>query len=209
MISAHEALERLRDGNRRFVSGDPGRAPASRRRWSDPGRGQRPFAIILGCADSRVPPEIIFDQGVGDLFVVRVAGNVVTPTQLGSIEYAAVQLGTPLVVVLGHTDCGAVRATVDACLGGAEELSPALRAIVDEVRPSVERVAGAQADRDRDPDALARQAIRANVAASVRGLREGSPVLAERMHSGRLVVVGAEYELDTGLVVLLTDEEIG
>jgi len=199
MIDADEALERLREGNRRFVSDAPGRhADVGRARPGELADGQEPFAIVLGCSDSRVPAEIVFDQGLGDLFVIRVAGNIVAPSQVGSVEFAAAQFGTRLVVVLGHSMCGAVIATLDELGRPSENQSPNLRSIVDRVRPSVEPLLATELRRDRD--ALVREAVRANIRASVSQLRQGSPILEQLMREEGLQVVGAEYSLATGLV---------
>jgi carbonic anhydrase len=197
MIPAHEALQRLRDGNRRFVAEVRGRA-ASRERRQELAAGQEPFAIILGCSDSRVPAEIVFDQGLGDLFVIRVAGNIVAPSQVGSVEFAAARFETRLVVVLGHTSCGAIQATVDELGRRSEEQSRNLRSIVDRIRPSVEPLLGTSLARDRD--ALMHEAVRANIRMSVNQLRHGSEVLEQLIDTGGLRVVGAEYSLDTGVV---------
>jgi carbonic anhydrase len=197
MIPAHEALQRLRDGNRRFVAEVRGRA-ASRERRQELAAGQEPFAIILGCSDSRVPAEIVFDQGLGDLFVIRVAGNIVAPSQVGSVEFAAARFETRLVVVLGHTSCGAIQATVDELGRRSEEQSRNLRSIVDRIRPSVEPLLGTSLARDRD--ALMHEAVRANIRMSANQLRHGSEVLEQLIDTGGLRVVGAEYSLDTGVV---------
>jgi carbonic anhydrase len=197
MIPAHEALQRLRDGNRRFVAEVRGRA-ASRERRQELAAGQEPFAIILGCSDSRVPAEIVFDQGLGDLFVIRVAGNIVAPSQVGSVEFAAARFETRLVVVLGHTSCGAIQATVDELGRRSEEQSRNLRSIVDRIRPSVEPLLGTSLARDRD--ALIHEAVRANIRMSANQLRHGSEVLEQLIDTGGLRVVGAEYSLDTGVV---------
>ena len=197
MIPAHEALQRLRDGNRRFVDEVRGRA-ASRERRQELAAGQEPFAIILGCSDSRVPAEIVFDQGLGDLFVIRVAGNIVAPSQVGSVEFAAARFETRLVVVLGHTSCGAIQATVDELGRRSEEQSRNLRSIVDRIRPSVEPLLGTSLARDRE--ALMHEAVRANIRMSVNQLRHGSEVLEQLIDTGGLRVVGAEYSLDTGVV---------
>jgi carbonic anhydrase len=199
MISAHGALARLREGNRRFVSdARNGNGTATRSRRQALTEGQEPFAIILGCSDSRVPAEIVFDQGLGDLFVIRVAGNIVASSQVDSVEFAAARFGTRLVVVLGHSQCGAVMATVDALRQPADQRSRSLRAIVGRIRPSVEALL-ATGLRD-DPAALLQQAVRANIRASVNHLRHGSEVLERLIAHDGLVVVGAEYSLDTGVV---------
>src|SRR5262245_50296755 len=199
MISAAEALQRLRDGNRRFVANRTAGAALS-----DPERraalvaGQEPFAIILGCSDSRVPAELVFDQGFGDLFVIRVAGNIVAPSQVGSVEFAASRFHTQLVVVMGHSQCGAIIATLEELTGRASSGSRNLRSIVDRVRPSVERLMSE--GHGYHGDALVSEAIRANVRASVDHLRHGSPLLEELIHDAGLQVVGAEYSLETGVV---------
>jgi carbonic anhydrase len=198
MIPAHEALERLRAGNRRFVAGErTADEPLSHQRRAELVAGQEPFAIVFGCSDSRVPAEIVFDQGIGDLFVIRVAGNVVAPSLVGSVEFAAAQFGTRLVVVLGHTRCGAVTATLDELQRPSGGQSKNLRSIVDRVRPAV--VPLLDADPAGDRDALIDRAVRANVIASANQLRHGSEILEELMGDG-LVVVGAEYSLETGVV---------
>jgi carbonic anhydrase len=198
VISAHQALERLRAGNLRFVADRRGGARAGEARRNEVAAAQAPFAIILGCSDSRVPAEIVFDQGLGDLFVIRVAGNIVAPSQVGSVEFAAERFGTPLVVVLGHSSCGAVIATLEELgrPGGAQ--SPNLRAIVDRVRPSIEGLLATGLR--RDPEALLREAVRANIRASADHLRHGSRILEQLIRADGLLVVGAEYSLETGVV---------
>jgi len=199
MITAAEALERLREGNGRFVRnvrdssalvGDARRAQLV--------DGQEPFAIVLGCSDSRVPAELVFDQGFGDLFVIRVAGNVVAPSQVGSVEFAAARFGTPLVVVLGHTRCGAILATLEALRQPMPGSFRNLRSIVDRVRPSVEPLL--KTELAGRPDALVAEAVRANIRASTAHLRSGSEILESLILGGRLAVVGAEYSLETGVV---------
>jgi carbonic anhydrase len=199
MIPAAEALQRLRDGNYRFVSerSRSGEGLSSSRR-SEVAAGQQPFAIVLGCSDSRVPAEIVFDQGLGDLFVIRVAGNIVAPSQVGSVEFAAARYETRLVVVLGHSQCGAVTATLEELQRPTENQSRNLRAIVDRVRPSVESLLGTELRHDRE--ALLRQAVRANIRTSVDHLRHGSELLEQLIQEGGLRVVGAEYSLETGIV---------
>lgn len=199
MVSAQEALQRLREGNRRFVAGiKNSEAPLGNSRRMELAQDQRPFAIILGCSDSRVPAEIVFDQGLGDLFVIRVAGNIVAPSQVGSVEFAASRFGTRLVVVLGHTQCGAVLATIEELQRPAENQSRNLRSIVDRVRPSVESLI--RTELRHDMDTLVRHAVRTNVSVSVSHLRYGSDVLEQLIESDGLMVVGAEYSLDTGVV---------
>jgi len=203
MIPAQEALNRLRDGNRRFATESFNARSVSVTRMRT-AAGQQPFAIVLGCSDSRVPAEIVFDQGLGDLFVIRVAGNIVAPSQIGSIEYAATSFDTRLVVVLGHSQCGAVLAAVDELRAPAETRSRNLKSIVDFVRPSVERclVDGM----NDDHDALVERAVRANIRSSVEHLRHGSEILEELIDNQGLRIVGAEYSLQTGLVEFLDDD---
>ena len=195
---ARDALARLRDGNRRFASGRRSRARNLARSRAGATKAQEPFAIILGCSDSRVPAEIVFDQGLGDLFVIRVAGNIVAPSQVGSVEFAAAKFNTRLVVVLGHTECGAVLATLEELQRSTETQSRNLRAIVDRVRPSVEGLLAT--DLRHDLDALVREAVRANVRVSVEHLRQGSEILEQLIRDEGLLVVGAEYSLATGEV---------
>jgi carbonic anhydrase len=199
MISAQEALERLRDGNRRFAAGlrspDTGTDEARRRELAT---GQEPFAIVLGCSDSRVPAEIVFDQGLGDLFVIRIAGNIVAPSGIGSVEFAAARFGTRLVVVLGHSRCGAILATLEELRRPSEDQSPGLRAIVDRIRPAVEPLLATELA--QQADALVQQAVRANIRASTHHLRHGSELLEQLILNEGLVIVGAEYSLETGVV---------
>ncbi len=204
MISAVEALERLRQGNRRFVDGVQNtEAPASRGKRNGFVAGQAPFAVILACSDSRVPVENIFDQGCGDLFVIRVAGNIVAPSQMGSAEFAAKQLGTRLLVVLGHTGCGAVEATLDNLRQPGEKPSENMASIVGRIRPAVEVLLETEPRCDRDT--LIRQAVRANVRMSANALRHGSEILEELIDRDGLLVVGAEYSLESGRVDFFDD----
>jgi carbonic anhydrase len=199
VISARDALARLRAGNSRFVSNArSGETFPSDARRSELAAVQEPFAIVLGCSDSRVPAEIVFDQGLGDLFVIRVAGNIVASSQVGSVEFAAARFGTRLVVVVGHSSCGAVRATLEELQQPTQNQSRNLRSIVDRIRPSVEPLLVTELR--HDSEALIRHAIRANIRASANHLRHGSEVLEQLIESEGLVVVGAEYSLDTGVV---------
>ncbi|MEO8192930.1 MAG: carbonic anhydrase [Gemmatimonadales bacterium] len=199
MIPAREALERLREGNARFTSHVQGSDVfLHQTKRTELTNTQEPIAIILGCSDSRVPAEMVFDQGVGDLFVIRVAGNIVAPSQVGSVEFAAARFGTLLVVVLGHSQCGAILATLEELRTPTENQSRNVAAIVDRVRPSVEGLL--ETDLARDPDALVRHAVRANIRASVDHLRHGSEVLEQLIQDEGLLVVGAEYSLETGAV---------
>jgi carbonic anhydrase len=199
MIPSPDALERLREGNRRFAEDLPsqsGLSGAAKR--SQLLAGQQPFAIILGCSDSRVPAELVFDQGLGDLFVIRVAGNIVAPSQIGSIEYAAEVTGARLVVVMGHSNCGAIEATIDELQRPQANRSRNLSSIVNRIRPSVETLLETGLSQDRS--ALVRFAVRSNIRASVDHLRHGSEILERLIDKEGLTVVGAEYSLETGLV---------
>jgi carbonic anhydrase len=199
MVSAQDALALLRDGNRRFVADVRSHdALESRTRRIELAAYQAPFAAILGCSDSRVPVEIVFDQGLGDLFVIRVAGNIVAPSQIGSVEFAAEQFGTRLVVVLGHSRCGAIEATLEQLQRPKENQSRNLHAIVDLVRPSVEGLLAT--DLRHDLNALLHRAVRANISASVNHLRHGSEIIEQLIREDGLLVVGAEYCLETGVV---------
>jgi carbonic anhydrase len=199
MISAPAALERLREGNQRFVDDmRHGGGKTSHIHSNGLSATQEPFAIILGCSDSRVPAEIVFDQGLGDLFVIRVAGNVVASSQIGSVEFAAARFGTRLVVVVGHSQCGAVLATLEELQQPTAHQSRNLRSIVDRVRPSVEALLATDLRNDRE--ALVRQAVRANIRASANQLRNGSEILEGLIQTNGLLVVGAEYSLETGVV---------
>jgi carbonic anhydrase len=199
MVSARDALALLRDGNQRFVadvrSSD---TLPSRARRIELAAGQEPFAVILGCSDSRVPVEIVFDQGLGDLFVIRVAGNIVAPSQIGSVEFAAEQFGTRLVVVLGHSNCGAIGATLEQLQRPKENQSRNLRSIVEFVRPSVENLLATELKHDLPT--LFREAVRANIRTSAAHLRHGSEIIENLIQNDGLMIVGAEYSLDTGQV---------
>jgi carbonic anhydrase len=207
MIPARDALQRLREGNRRFVvdrTRDGGASPSRRRELAD---GQQPFAIILGCSDSRVPAELVFDQGLGDLFVIRVAGNIVAPSQVGSVEFAVERFATRLVVVLGHSQCGAILATLEELGRPSESQSRNLRSIVDRIRPSVQPLLTTQVG--RNADALVQQAVRANIRASVLHLRHGSEIIEQSIRDDGLLVIGAEYSLETGAVEFFDGAEAG
>lgn len=199
MIEAHEALRRLQNGNRRFVAGLGGLSAATHHaRRNQLLSGQQPFAILLGCADSRVPAELVFDQGLGELFVIRVAGNIVAPSQIGSVEFAVERFKTKLVVVLGHSNCGAVAATIEELQLPVKGRSPNLRAVVDRIRPSVEPILESYLGDDRE--ALLRLAVRANIRNAADHLRHGSRVLEHWIANEGVMVVGAEYSLETGIV---------
>ena len=198
MLDALDALARLKAGNARYVAGTPTLATLSSAEREQLAAGQQPFAVIFGCSDSRVPVEHIFDQGFGDLFVIRVAGNVVAPSLIGSVEYAVEVLGTRLVVVLGHTGCGAVGATLAALQQAAAVESPNLGSIVRRIQPAVAELLETQLVQDEA--ALMHHAVRANVRASAGQLRTASELLEGLIEQDELLVVGAEYSLETGIV---------
>lgn len=199
MLTADEALDRLKKGNMRFASDEvnPTKFLTHQQR-TEMVDDQHPFAIILGCSDSRVPAEMVFDQGFGDLFVIRVAGNIVAPSQVGSVEFAAESFGCPLVVVLGHSHCGAIHSTIEALQNPGSPTSANLMSIVNRVRPSVEILMLTELKDDLEK--LSHHAVRSNVFASVNQLRHGSAVLESLIAKGKLKVVGAEYSLETGMV---------
>ena len=197
MSTAAEALERLRAGNLRFVADIRGRSTSPERRI-ELAAGQNPFAVVLGCSDSRVPAELVFDQGLGDLFVIRVAGNVVAPSQVGSVEFAVERFGTRLVVVMGHTQCGAIQATLEELERPSDSRSPNLRSIVSRIRPSVQALLSTGLPHGSEE--LVHQAVRANIRASVDHLRHGSELLETMIQTAGVLVVGAEYSLETGVV---------
>ncbi|HEY1691981.1 MAG TPA: carbonic anhydrase [Polyangiaceae bacterium] len=197
-LSPEESLERLREGNRRFVRGEG----SALRTWH-PGLadGQAPFAVVLGCADSRAPAEYVFDQGLGDLFVIRVAGNIVAPSLVGSAEFAASKFGTRLVVVMGHTHCGAVGATMTALEQGGPPASSNLRSIVERIAPNVQHLF----DGPDAPSTMYGVAVRANAVASARALRASSPFLEKLSAEGRVKIVASVYDLETGVVTFYDD----
>lgn len=198
-VSGHEALERLREGNRRFVSGEGLRSlDAEHLRRLELVADQQPVAVVLGCSDSRVPAEMVFDQGLGDLFVIRVAGNIVAPSQVGSVEFAALRAGARLVVVLGHSRCGAVNAAIEELEHPSETRSPNLDFIVGSIMPCVSPLLAGGYEGDRE--GLVRAAVRANIRASAHHLRTGSEILERLIREDGLLVVGAHYSLDTGEV---------
>lgn len=208
MLSALKALELLEEGNRRFVSNDRGRnSLAGRRCRAELLDGQDPIAIVLGCSDSRVPAELVFDQGLGDLFVIRVAGNVVAPSQIASIEFAAERFGTRLVVVLGHSRCGAVEACLEELRRPEVERSPNLRSIVDRIRPAVEPLLE-RPELQGDTEILLRTAIRANIEASAEQVIHGSEIIGQLQDDG-LLVVAAEYSLESGAVDFFEGASVG
>lgn len=198
-IKASEAIKKLKDGNQRFVSGLRSIDTIVKQlQRADFVEGQEPFAIVLGCSDSRVPAEIIFDQGLGDLFVIRIAGNIVAPSQVGSVEFAVKQFGTPLVVVLGHSMCGAVMATIEELERPSREKSSNVLSIVNRIRPAIEPLFNTELR--NDPAKLLDSSIHANILAATNHLMHGSQVLEHLVHEGNLTIVGAEYSLETGEV---------
>jgi carbonic anhydrase len=204
MTTSLEALQRLREGNERFASEiHTGQRFLGRMGRAKTDFEQKPFAIILGCSDSRVPVEIVFDQDLGDLFVIRVAGNIAAPSQLGSIEFAAAEFGTPLVVVMGHTHCGAILGTLEQLRRPTEARSPHMRFIAERIRPAVADLMAPELRYDRET--LIRKSVRANVAQSVEQLRRGSTILERLIGIGQLRVIGAEYSLETGRVEFFDD----
>ena len=198
-MNADQALAALVSGNQKFVEASSTGRDLQTKVVEAKSTEQKPFAIVLGCSDSRVPAELVFDQGFGDLFVIRVAGNVVAPSQIGSIEFACQQFGTALVVVLGHTQCGAIAATVDALLGDAEKISPNIAAIVDRVTPAVHPIIESESHGDRRQ--LLDKSMRANVEQSVKMLSMRSTILRGLIDRGELNIVGAEYSIESGEVI--------
>lgn len=204
MISAQDALNKLREGNLRFASGDRIRGSHTTQEFRDElVAEQSPFAVILGCSDSRVPAEIVFDQGLGDLFVIRVAGNIVAPSQIGSVEFAAQQCGSRLVVVLGHSRCGAVEATLESLNQPADNYPDNLQSIVNRIRPIVEPVMAESTG--VSPETLMQRAVQANIRSSVNQLHSGSDLLKNLVQTDGLMIVGAEYSLETRLVDFFTE----
>jgi len=196
------SLKKLKEGNRRFVQGQSEQtieSIISQRNASV--EGQKPFAVILGCSDSRVPAELVFDQGLGDLFVIRVAGNVVAPSQIGSVEYAVSMFGTPLVVVLGHSNCGAVDATIQAIKNPDEPASISIQSIVKRIKPALEPMLINQSiDQVKVNDVVA-----ANIKKSVAQLLSSSEIIESRVDNQQLQVLGAYYDLETGQVTFYED----
>ena len=197
MISTEEALNRLQEGNKRFLSNSSifNNTLSHKSRCHSLTENQDPFAIILGCSDSRVPAEIVFDQSLGDLFSIRVAGNIVAPSQIGSVEFAVERFGTRLVVVMGHSRCGAIQATLEELKRPSANQSKNLRSIFDRILPSLTSL-----DIDQAPEILLQQAVRANIHSSVSQLQHGSIILEQLVKEGELLILGAEYSLNTGIV---------
>lgn len=198
MITAQQALDRLKEGNAFYTNNQLATIEIGEEERRELVKEQKPFAIILGCSDSRVPAELVFNQGVGDLFVIRVAGNIVAPSQIGSIEFAAATFGTQLVVVMGHSHCGAVSATLSELRQPSEQRSPNLRSIVSRISPAVATLL--EAGTAENEEALLSLAVKANIRASVENLLHGSEILENLVSEKKLHVVGAEYCLETGVV---------
>ena len=190
-LNSEQALMRLKEGNERFVAKRCIHPNQSAERQAEVVKGQHPFAAILTCSDSRVPPEIIFDEGIGDLFIIRVAGNILSEEILGTIEYAAEHLGIPLVLVLGHQKCGAVQAAVS---GG--EVPGKIQRLVEALQPALANAKNLSGD-------LVENAVRANVERAVEQLKESEPIMAELVHKGKVKVIGGYYNLETGRVTVL------
>lgn len=203
-MNAKDALRKLKKGNQLFVEATlKGTELSTKISREEMVLEQKPFAIILGCSDSRVPAELVFYQGLGDLFVIRVAGNVVAPSQIGSVEFACQRFGTQLVVVLGHSHCGAIEATVDALIGDPDKLSPNVAAIVDRVTPAVHSIIDGHENENREE--LIQKSMRANVELSVRMLSMRSRILRGLIKQKELKIVGAEYSIETGVVDFYDD----
>ena len=195
-LTAEAALRRLRDGNARFVAHQeihPDLGAEARVRLAE---GQHPFAVIIGCADSRVPPELLFDEGLGNLFVVRNAGNIIDTMSLASVEYAVAELDVSLVLVLGHERCGVVTTAVQVAREG-RDLRGHLWSLVDAVHPAIE-------SRGEGGGDIIDEVVRAHVANQVARLRRADPIVSRAVKSGTVQVVGARYDIDTGQVELLT-----
>ena len=190
-LNVQQSLKKLLEGNKRCVVCKQQNPRQDARRRKEVSKGQKPFAVIVGCSDSRIPPELIFDQGLGDLFVVRLAGNIVDALALGSIEYAVEHLGTKLVVVLGHGKCGAVTAATKG-----PDAPGHVGAIVKAIQPAVKKVQKMSGD-------LVDNAIRANASLVANKIKSSKPILAEMVNKGEIEVVGAYYNIDTGAVELL------
>ena len=191
LLNPDTALKRLMDGNKRFVLQLGEHPNQSRARIKEVAQAQHPFAALLSCADSRVPPEILFDEGIGDLFDIRVAGNIVTPEVLGSLEYAVELLGTPLIMVLGHERCGAVTAAVQG-----KVLSGHIGSFVKAIKPAISKIEG-------ESDELVDNAVVANVQYQIEKLKQNSTILSQQLLDGKLKIVGGRYDLDTGEVTLI------
>lgn len=205
-MNPDKALKLLTEGNKRYVEAtDDGAELTVTTKRLDAEDGQNPFAIILGCSDSRVPAELVFNRGLGDLFVIRVAGNIVAPSQIGSVEFACQHFGTQLIVVLGHSHCGAINATVDCLVSDPENLSPNVASIVDRVTPAVHPIFKKGDYKDKND--LIHQAMRANVEQSVLGLQMRSRILRRMMNKGEIKIIGAEYLIETGEVNFYSDNE--
>ena len=190
-----EAMQKLMDGNKRFVSGTLAQKDLGAKKREELAKGQKPFATVLTCSDSRVPPELLFDQGLGDIFVVRVAGNVVDPIALGSIEYAAEHLGSPLVLILGHSKCGAVKATLES--KGKPEGN--IGAIVKKIMPAVD----AAKKKGGTQDEILETAIKENVKNVYADVMKNSKIIPHLVEEGKLMIVAGEYDITTGKIEMI------
>jgi len=190
-VNSKQALEKLKAGNQKYVNSD--NTPANHEYIAE----QKPFAVVLSCADSRVPAEAIFNQGVGDIFVVRVAGNIATPSQIGSIEFACENFGSSLIVVLGHSGCGAIKASIGCSENGTDGLSPSLKSIVDEILPAIEPVLN---NAEIKPAELLQASTKANVEKTILDITNKSSLLKGLVDQGNLEIIGAEFSVETGLV---------
>lgn len=191
LLDPNAALKRLMDGNQRFVHQLSEHPDQSQARIKEVAQAQQPFAALLSCADSRVAPEILFDEGIGDLFDIRVAGNIVTPEVLGSLEYAVDILGTPLIMVLGHERCGAVTAAVQG-----KHLLGHINSFVKAIKPAIAKIEG-------ESDDLVDNAVVANVQYQIQKLKQNSTIVSQKLLYGKLKIVGGRYDLDTGEVTLI------
>jgi carbonic anhydrase len=195
IVAPAEAIARLKDGNNRYTNGNLQHPGQTTERRAELAKSQHPFAIIVSCSDSRVPPEIVFDQGLGDLFICRVAGNVINDESLGSIEYAVVHLGVRLILVLGHQRCGTVQAAKETIAAKGKALGH-IESLVTAMKPAVEATVNADLD----------ATIKANVKHVVDALRSTTPILKPKVDADELKVVGANYSLDTGFVSFLDEQ---
>lgn len=209
-ISSSEALTRLIEGNQRFVNNTVSvNSITHEQRRLQNINGQSPYAIILSCSDSRVPSEIVFDQGLGDLFIIRVAGNVVAPSIIGSIEFAASTFGTQLVVVMGHTNCGAVSAALDIEQNRKGVPSENIRDIINRILPSIKPIVrNSKINPQLSKEIILKECIQANTMASINEIRYGSKIIESLIENKKLAIVGAEYSLETGKVTFFEDDKL-
>ncbi|PJE79859.1 Carbonic anhydrase 2 [invertebrate metagenome] len=200
-LSAEAALHVLKEGNQRFISGNNTHIRQTPEQRQELAKGQHPFAVILACSDSRVPVEQIFDQPAGSIFVVRVAGNIAAPTQIGSIEFALTQFDSPLIIVMGHTNCGGIQSAIDVIMNPQQPLSPNLRAITDRIIPSIEPMVKSLDHNHRKE--LVANAVKENVRVAVKHLQHNSATIEERIRHNQVCILGAEFSQATGKVQFL------